>query len=152
MKNKEELKIVERVIKRLKKEDKKNIDTLFNEAHETVFAATNCLTCANCCKTTSPIFKSKEIDLIAKKQKTKSSVLFQTYFKIDTDGDIVLKKSPCLFLDEDNYCSIYAYRPQACSDYPHTQRKNMQSILNLTAKNAEVCPAVLNIFKKINTL
>ncbi|MEZ5067203.1 MAG: YkgJ family cysteine cluster protein [Bacteroidia bacterium] len=37
----------------------------------------------------------------------------------------VLKKSPCPFLLDDNHCSIYSIRPQACREYPHTIRKNI---------------------------
>ncbi len=32
--------------------------------------------------------------------------------------------SPCPFLGDDNYCSVYEARPKACREYPHTDRKN----------------------------
>jgi len=64
---------------------------------------------------------------------------------MDEDGDYVLKSSPCVFLQDDNKCSIYEDRPLACREYPHTDRKNMYQILGLTEKNTEVCPAVAEI-------
>jgi ribosomal protein L28 len=36
---------------------KKNLDQLFHPRHEEVFSRVDCLQCANCCKTTSPIFR-----------------------------------------------------------------------------------------------
>lgn len=70
---------------------------------------------------------------------------------MDEDGDYVLKNSPCSFLDEsDNTCSIYEFRPLACAEYPHTDRKNMIQILDITSKNAEICPAVASIVLEIN--
>ncbi len=38
---------------------------------------------------------------------------------------------------------------QACREYPHTNRKNMLGIFDLTLKNTLVCPAVLKIFSEI---
>ncbi|MDP4953161.1 MAG: YkgJ family cysteine cluster protein, partial [Flavobacteriales bacterium] len=61
----------------------------------------------------------------------------------------VLHTAPCPFLGEDNKCSVYDSRPKACREYPHTDRKNMHQILNLTMKNTLVCPAVNLIVKKI---
>jgi phytoene dehydrogenase-like protein len=37
---------------------------------------------------------------------------------------------------------VYEDRPKACREYPHTNRKRMYQILNLTHKNCEVCPVV----------
>ena len=68
---------------------------------------------------------------------------------MDEDSDYVLKSSPCSFLNEDNTCSIYEFRPLACAEYPHTNRKNMNQILDLTLKNAEICPAVATIVTKL---
>ena len=52
-------------------------------------------------------------------------------------------------LGEDNYCTIYDVRPKACKEYPHTNRKKQNQILNLTEKNIEVCPAVYDIMEKL---
>ena len=70
---------------------------------------------------------------------------------MDEEHDYVLQKSPCFFLGEDNKCSIYEDRPLACREYPHTDRKNMHQILNLTLKNVEICPAVVQITEQITS-
>ena len=137
-------------LKKLKKKRPNYIDNLIHKQHEDVFEKIDCLKCANCCKTTSPIFRDVDINRIAKKQKMKAVDFIQSYLKIDSDGDYVLKSSPCVFLDEnDNTCSIYEYRPLACEGYPHTNRKNMYQILDLTLKNTSVCPAVATILTEL---
>lgn len=139
------------LFKRLKKIKTKELDQKINQAHDKVFENMNCLNCANCCKTTSPIFSDKDIQRISKFLRIKPSELTHKYLKIDKDNDFVLKSSPCLFLQDDNKCSIYDVRPKACKGYPHTDRVKQSSILNLTKKNVEVCPAVFNIVEKLNS-
>lgn len=135
--------------KKLKAKPPKNLDSLFHEEHTIVFSKTDCLTCANCCKTTSPIFYQRDIERAAKGVKLKPGEFLQKYLEMDEEGDFVLKQAPCPFLNSDNYCSIYEDRPAACREYPHTNRKNMRQILDLTFRNTLVCPAVLEISEKI---
>ena len=79
----------------------------------------------------------------------KESQFIDNYLRMDEDSDLVLKTSPCAFLEVDNTCSIYEYRPLACREYPHTNRKNMYQILELTAANTQICPAVAAIVEKL---
>lgn len=130
---------------KLKRKPPRNLDDLFHEEHDTVFEEIDCLSCANCCKTTSPIFYEKDIDRLAKRLRMRPSEFITKYLKIDEDKDYVLKKAPCPFLDHENYCVVYEDRPTACREYPHTNRKNMHQVLDLTYKNTLVCPAVLRI-------
>lgn len=60
-----------------------------------------------------------------------------------------MKKAPCIFLEDDNNCSIYDARPKACREFPHTDRIKQNQLLNLTEKNIEVCPADFSIIEKI---
>ena len=129
----------------LKKTNNRLLDTQFHAAHVKTFKGIDCLSCANCCKTTSPIFRKVDIDRISKSMGMKSGKFEDEFLRVDEDGDFVLKSSPCYFLGNDNKCSIYDVRPLACREYPHTDRKNMFQILDLTAKNLEICPAVAKI-------
>lgn len=132
-------------LKKLRKGNKKQIDTRFHNLHEETFKKIDCLDCANCCKTTSPIFRDQDIKKLSKLFKMKEQSFIQEYLKIDEDDDYVLQSSPCPFLLDDNKCFVYDVRPQACREYPHTDRKNMHQILTLTYKNTLVCPAVATI-------
>ena len=135
-----------------KKKKPKDLDSSFEKLHIKAFKSIDCLSCANCCKTTSPIFREIDIKRISKFLRLKESQFIEQYLRIDEDNDYVLKQSPCAFLQEDNYCSIYEYRPLACREYPHTDRKNMYQILDLTERNTLICPAVSKIVNEIAQL
>lgn len=144
-------KVFKKTAAALKKKKKGEVDRAFHELHNEVFDEPVCLSCANCCKTTSPIVLQKDIDRISKHLKISASDFTQRYLRTDEDGDFVLQKSPCAFLGSDHYCSIYEVRPKACREYPHTSRKNMPGILTLTLRNTEVCPAVFSIMERLST-
>jgi len=134
---------------KLKRSKPRNLDALFHEAHDEVFEEIDCLSCANCCKTTSPIFYQRDIERVAKRLRMKPGDFIEKYLRIDEDKDYVLRTAPCPFLGPDNYCSVYEDRPTACREYPHTDRKKMEQILDLTFRNTIVCPAVLEMTERI---
>lgn len=135
--------------KMLKKRTPKNLDYIVQELDEKEFEKTDCLTCANCCKTTSPIFTNADITRISKHLKMKEVNFVDQYLTQDEDNFMVLKEAPCTFLDTDNSCFIYDVRPKACSEYPHTNRKKFIQIADLTIKNTEICPAAYNIVESL---
>lgn len=134
---------------KLRRKPPKDLDYIMLELHEEEFKQTNCLDCANCCKTTGPLFTVKDIERIAKKLKQKPKLFTDQYLRVDEDGDYVLKTLPCPFLETDNACSIYDVRPKACREFPHTNRKKFQQISNLTLKNVAICPAAFNIVESM---
>lgn len=147
---KEKLEENKKYFKNLKRRTPKNLDIVMQELHNNEFEKTDCLTCANCCKTTSPIFTNKDIERIAKHFKMKVLDFTTQYLELDADNFYVLKTAPCAFLDlNDNMCTIYKVRPKACSEYPHTNRRKFIQITNLTIKNTEICPAAFNIVEAL---
>ena len=144
-KSKENLKF----FKKLNNNKPKVLDKIINSTHETVFKGINCLECANCCKTTSPLFTDKDIQRISKFLKIKPSIFVEKYLALDDDNDYVLKSLPCVFLNNNNECRIYKVRPKACRNYPHTDRVKQYQLLKLTQKNIEICPAVSQIIERI---
>lgn len=141
-----------KVLLGFKKMDSRKVDAVFHKVHEEVFAEIDCLACANCCKTTSPIFYQTDIERAAKAVRMKPGGFIQKYLRVDEDKDYVLKSAPCPFLDSDNYCKIYEDRPKACREYPHTDRKKMVQIMELTAKNTQVCPAVFEMVERLKKI
>ena len=135
--------------RRLKTINSKKLDQSIHKLHDKVFSCTDCLECANCCKTTGPLFTDKDITRISKYLKIKPSDFTHKYLKIDEDRDYVLKKVPCEFLLNDNSCSIYDVRPKACREYPHTNRIKQHQLLEITQKNVEICPAVYDIVEDL---
>lgn len=134
---------------RLKKTKPKNLDEMVHKIHDEVFEDVDCLKCANCCKTTSPIFYDRDIERIARRLKMRPSEFIDKYLYIDEDKDYVLNSAPCAFLDYENYCTIYEDRPTACKEYPHTNRKRFYQILDLTLKNTGVCPAAFKVVEEM---
>jgi len=134
---------------KLKKKVPKNLDYIMQELHEKEFKNTDCLQCANCCKTTGPLFTDKDIERISKHFKLKPQQFISKFLRMDEENDYVLQSVPCTFLDADNYCSIYEVRPKACSEFPHTDRKKFQQISNLTLKNVAICPAAYKIVEEM---
>ncbi len=140
------------LFKRIKRKPPKDLDYTMQDLHEEAFKKIDCLECANCCKTTSPLFTQRDIKRISKFLKLKPNQFSEDYLKVDEDGDMVLKSSPCPFLFEDNKCMIYEVRPKACAEYPHTNRKKFHQISDITLKNASICPAAFNIVEKLKTM
>lgn len=136
-------------LNRIKKKPPKDLDFLMQELHEEEFSHTDCLQCANCCKTTGPLFTDKDVTRIARFLKMKPASFEKEYLRRDEDNDLVLKTVPCAFLGSDNYCNIYEVRPKACREYPHTDRKKFYQINDLTLKNVAICPAAFNIVEKM---
>lgn len=134
---------------KLKKRPPKNLDYAMVELHGDEFQRTDCLDCANCCKTTGPLFTNADIERISKHFRLKPSQFIDEYLRVDEENDYVLKEVPCSFLGEDNYCSIYEVRPKACREFPHTDRKKFHQISNLTLKNVAICPAAFNIVEEM---
>lgn len=140
----------QKYFQKLKKRTPKRLDYLVQEIHEEEFERTDCLTCGNCCKTTSPIFTEKDIQRIAKHLRMKEVKFVEQYLDRDEDDFMVLKSAPCTFFDEsDNSCFIYDVRPKACAEYPHTNRKKFVQLGDLTVKNTEVCPAAYSILEEL---
>ena len=125
------------------------MDIAVHGLHEKITNRTNCLLCANCCRTLGPRITDKDLEKMAKTLRIKTQDLIANYLRIDEDGDMVFKTMPCPFLGTDNYCSIYESRPKACREYPHTDRKRFYQIYNLSIKNAYTCPIVYEVMQQL---
>lgn len=134
---------------RLRKKPPKHLDYVMQELHEAEFKSTDCLSCANCCKTTGPLFTNSDIERISKHFRMKPQKFVARYLRVDEDNDHVLQQVPCTFLGPDNLCSIYDVRPKACREFPHTDRKKFHQISQLTLKNVALCPAAFNIVEEM---
>lgn len=146
---KEKEKETKQFFKMLKKRPPKTLDYIIRDLHDEEFKKTDCLTCGNCCKTTSPIFTHVDIARISKHLRIKEIKFIEQYLDKDEDDYMILKESPCTFLDTDNSCFIYDVRPKACKEYPHTNRRKFIQLTDLTVKNTEICPAAFNIVEAL---
>jgi len=125
------------------------MDLQVHALHDKISERTDCLKCANCCRTLGPLITDKDIEHMAKALRMKTSDVEAKYLRVDEDGDKVFRTMPCAFLGEDNYCSIYESRPKACREYPHTDRKRFYQLFNLSIKNAYTCPIVYEVLESL---
>ena len=70
----------QKLFTKLKRTQPGSLDTTVQSIHEDVFSEMNCLTCANCCKTTSPIFYQKDIERLSKLFRIKPSQCYTMSF------------------------------------------------------------------------
>lgn len=138
-----------KVLENLKRKPPKDLDYMVQETHDEVFEKIDCLQCANCCKTTGPLFVEKDIERISKHFRIKPAEFESKFLRTDEDQDKVLQDLPCWFLNTDNTCSIYEVRPKACREFPHTDRKKIYQINHLTVKNTLICPAAFEFVEQI---
>jgi Fe-S-cluster containining protein len=138
--------------KRFSSKNKKKLegmDLTVHALHYKISEKTDCLQCANCCRSLGPRITDKDVERMAKALRMKASDVISKYLKIDEDNDMVFQSMPCPFLGSDNYCAIYENRPKACREYPHTDRKRFYQIYNLSIKNAYTCPIVYDVLQEI---
>ena len=133
----------------LHRADKKQVLKVLPELHEEAFSKIDCLQCGNCCKGYSPRFKKPDIKRIAKHLKIKDGDLINDYLRVDDDGDYVMRSTPCSFLGEDNYCSIYEDRPSDCMRFPYTDEDVIIKRQEITLKNSTFCPIVYFVLEKL---
>ena len=132
------------------------LNNLVRQVDTEVFSKTDCLACGNCCKSAPPIVTKKDIKRIAKYLNITAKQFERRFVIQDINGELSFDRIPCNFLGEDNYCSIYEVRPNACKDFPHIQSGQFNKRKKLHSINSQMCPAaseILNtIEEKINTL
>jgi Fe-S-cluster containining protein len=133
----------------LQRADKNKVLKQLPDLHEEAFSKIDCLDCAACCKNYSPRFKTPDIKRISKYLGMKEGTFIEKYLCLDTEGDYVVKSSPCAFLGEDNFCSIYDQRPSDCHRFPYTDEDVFLKRPAITLKNSTFCPAVHYVLERL---
>jgi Fe-S-cluster containining protein len=134
---------------KLKRKKPKNLDDITHRLHDKVSDQFDCLTCGNCCRSIGPRITEKDIGKIAHRLKMKEAVFIDRYLNIDDDQWYIFNASPCPFLMPDNYCMIYDFRPRACREYPHTDRRRFYQLIDITLLNREICPIVYEVVERL---
>ncbi len=132
-------------LQRLGKRLPKNLNEVTYALHNSAVERIDCLECANCCKSISPIVMDRDLDKMAKYLRIKAADLLEQYLMLDKDGDYVFRSQPCPFLMDDNKCRIYDARPKACKTYPHTDHERVSQVLEISYHNSLVCPIAFDV-------
>jgi Fe-S-cluster containining protein len=138
-------------LSRLEKNPPKGLDSMTLVAEKEIWGETNCLSCANCCKTMTPTFTSADITRISSHlDMTRQQFKDKWLTKEKSTGDWINKSNPCQFLDtRTNMCSIYEVRPVDCAGFPHLPKKRMVDYMHVHKQNVEFCPATYRLVEKL---
>ena len=127
---------------RMEKKAPGNLRLITLEASELAWAKTDCMDCANCCKTMSPTYSQRDITRISKYLGLTRKAFMDKWLCKDVTGDWINKKQPCQFLDQKtNLCGIYEVRPRDCAGFPYHSTKKIRDYGFMYRQNVEYCPA-----------
>lgn len=140
-------------LSRIEKNPPKDLKIITVEADKRAWAETDCLSCANCCKTMSPTYKPEDIRRIAEHLQMTPKAFKEKWLYKDKIGDWMNVSQPCQFLNlTDNKCSIYEVRPADCSGFPHHDKKKTTDYVHVYKQNVELCPATYKWVEKMMEL
>lgn len=127
---------------RMERKSPRNLHLVTLQANELAWAKTDCMDCANCCKTMSPTYSQKDITRISKYLGMSRKSFTDKWLYRDNTGDWINKKQPCQFLDlKTNLCGIYEVRPRDCAGFPYHGTKKIKDYGHMYRQNVEFCPA-----------
>lgn len=142
--------IFKRFLSKLEKNPPRGLDVMAVQADALVWTETDCLACANCCKTMTPTFTNQDVKRISAHLHMSVEDFRKKWLKKDRQGDWVNKQQPCQFLNlKDNKCSIYEVRPKDCSGFPHHTRRRMVDYIHVFKQNIEYCPATYRMVQRM---
>jgi len=135
--------------------DYDELDSQFLKLHKELFANYDCSQCANCCKAYNMVLDEDEVEKVAKFLRTTKGEFTTKYLvlaDIDDEKQYEFKHKPCSFLDDDGKCQIQDCKPNACKDYPFTDKPDRLSSMYSVIDHASVCPIVFEILERLKML
>ena len=139
-----------RFLTKIEKQPPRGLEKIVEEVDVAMWKETDCLSCANCCKTMSPTYTKSDLRRISTHLGMTTDEFYKRWLRKDRNGDLINKEQPCQFLNlEDNKCSIYEVRPKDCAGFPHHTKKRMIDYMHVFKQNIEYCPATYRMVEKM---
>jgi len=135
--------------------DYDELDSQFLKLHKELFANYDCSKCANCCRTYNVVLNEVEVEKVAEFLKTTTGEFTTKYLVLsDTDDEkqYEFKHKPCSFLGDDGKCQIQNCKPNACKNYPFTDKPDRLLSMYSVIDHASVCPVVFEILERLKIL
>lgn len=137
----------------LEQRTQEEITTAIAAADKAAWQETDCLDCANCCKTMTPAFTNEDISRIATHLRITPALFKKKWLKLEPkSGHWVNTSQPCQFLQADNKCSVYPIRPSDCAGFPHHDKQPFNEYSETFKKNVVHCPATYTFVKKLEEI
>lgn len=139
-----------RFLTRVENNPPKDLDAQADAIDKEVWQETDCLACANCCRTMTPTYTFKDLQRISKHLDMTIRQFKEKWLYKDRNGDWLNVSTPCQFLDKKtNMCSIYEIRPADCAGFPHLNKKKMTDYMHVHKQNVQHCPATFKMVEKL---
>jgi len=143
-------KVFKRFLSKIELKPPRNLFTTLTAIDKEVWKETDCMSCANCCKTMSPTYSNADVKRIASHFKMTTDAFRKKWLKKDKEGDWLNKQLPCQFLDlQTNKCGIYLIRPADCKGFPHLTKKKVTDYIHVHKQNINSCPATFKMVEKL---
>ncbi len=127
----------------------KELDAIVQETTDEVWRQIDCTTCAHCCRSLQIVVDDKDIKRLSTHLGITPLQLSQRYVQVAEDKTKHFAKTPCPFLGEDNRCSVYEARPQACRDYPYLHAGGFRTRTLMMIDNCSTCPITFNVWQSL---
>lgn len=140
-----------RFLTKLENGPSRGLEKKILQLEKEVWQETDCLSCANCCKTMTPTFTKQDMKRISAYFGQTVGEFQEQWLKKEKGGDRdwLNKTEPCQFLNlKDNKCSIYEVRPADCAGFPHLTKK-FHDFVHIHKQNVEYCPASYKLVEKM---
>jgi len=142
--------VFRKFLSKIEKQPPRGLDKLAIDMDLAMWKETDCLSCANCCKTMSPTYTKSDLLRISSHVGMTTDEFKKKWLYKDSNGDWINKKQPCQFLNlDDNKCSIYDIRPKDCAGFPHHTKKRMIDYMHVFKQNIDFCPATYKMVEKM---
>jgi len=127
----------------------RKLDQTVREITDYIWSQIDCKTCANCCKTLKVEVNDEDISRLAARLELTAEQFTEQYVVEPLQGMRTLRSQPCVFLGEDNRCTVYEDRPEDCRGYPYLHREGFRQRTFLMIDNTAVCPIVFNVWDEL---
>ena len=127
----------------------KELDAVVSEITGDVWSRIDCTECAHCCKTMQVEVNAADIDRLAAHLALSKPAFAKRYLRTAEDNAKVINTVPCPFLGEDNRCTVYEHRPEACREFPFLDKPDFRSRSLLMLTNLHNCPITFNVWQRL---
>ena len=125
------------------------LDARVREITDDVWSQIDCTTCANCCRAYTTSVDDVDIARLAKRLEITTAEFGKRYIDGVIDGEKQLISKPCVFLGDDNRCTVYDDRPKVCRDFPYLHKEDFVFRLLMMIENTSACPIVYNVWDRL---
>ena len=125
------------------------LDATVREVTDEVWAQIDCKTCANCCKTLQIEVNDGDIARLSARLEITAGEFAEHYVEEPEPHTRILQSQPCVFLGENNFCTVYEDRPDDCRGYPYLHRDGFRQRTFSMIDNAAACPIVFNVWNDL---